>query len=294
MAIKSMTGYGRGRASLSGAMAEVEISSVNRKQIDVRLVLPRGLTVLESRITEMVQSVMSRGHITVSLQIRWSESLLRHEVGVNHHMAAAYVAALRKTASALKLKDDLNASILVKLPDVLHHHDPAGCAEQAWPAIAAAVKKAVGAHGLMREAEGRRLSRDLMKRQTLLRRAVERLRRLAPLVTRHYRQSLIERLKSAGVEMPANDATLLRELAVFAERSDITEELTRLASHLDQVGKALKSSEPVGRSLDFLAQELFREINTIGSKSNDLAISREVIAFKAELERMREQFQNIE
>lgn len=294
MAIKSMTGYGRGRASLQGAMAEVEISSVNRKQIDVRLVLPRGLTALESRITEMVQAVMSRGHITVSLQIRWSESLLRHEVGVNQHMAEAYISALRKTASALKLKDDLTAAILVKLPDVLHHHDPAGCAEQAWPAIAAAVKKAIKAHGLMRQAEGQRLCRDLAGRMGLLRRAMGRLSRQAPMVTRHYRESLAERLKRAGVEMPKNDATLIRELAFFAERSDITEELTRLSSHLDQVEKALKSMEPVGRSLDFLAQELFREINTIGSKANDLAISREVISFKAELERLREQVQNIE
>jgi len=215
-------------------------------------------------------------------------------VAVDATLAAAYLCAIRRAASRLRLKDDLNASQLLGLPEVVRYHYPQEDVDTVWPAVSAALKKALQALIRMRSVEGAALAVDITARLNRLAVAVRRIRSRAPHVTAHYRRTLHARLASAGLNLAASDPQLNKELAFFAERSDITEEITRLESHLAQAHQALHKVEPVGRTLDFMVQEMFREINTIGSKANDMAISRDVIKFKAELERIREQVQNVE
>lgn len=292
--IRSMTGYGRGESVSAGIRVETELSSVNRKQLETRLNLPRSLAAFESRLVELVQETLSRGQISGSVTLHVSSQARRRGVRLDRALASAYVRDLRSTASALKLRDDLAASILLQLPDVVRHHDAEEDTEAIWTVVRRAFRAALVQLVAMREREGVSLSADIAERLTRLDDVLDPIRRAAPSVTARYREALTGRLKRAGVPFAPNDAQLLKEVTLFAERSDIAEEVTRLGSHLRQARGLLKSREPAGRTLDFLAQEMFREINTIGSKANDVRITRQVIRFKTELERIREQVQNIE
>jgi uncharacterized protein (TIGR00255 family) len=289
-----MTGYGRGDAASRGMRVEVELNSVNRKQLEVRLNLPRSLASLESRMVERIQESVSRGQVSGGVVVRISESLRQKSLRVDRHLAAAYVTELRRTARALDLTDDLSASLLVGLPEVVSYSGADQDAEHVWPVLQRALREAIKGLVTMREREGAALAYDLQRRFRKLEAHLNHIRREAPDVTRRYRLALQDRLKLAGVTVPADDSALLKELAVFADKSDITEEITRLESHFKQAHGLLKSAEPAGRTLDFLAQEMFREINTIGSKANQVRITNQVIQFKTELERVREQVQNIE
>ncbi len=294
MGLHSMTGYGRGTAAGGGVRVEVELTSVNRKQLEVRLSIPRPLATLESRIVELIQEAISRGQVSGSVAIHVSESLRTKSLRVDKHLAASYVRELRATARRLGLKDDLSASLLMELPEVVAYSGAEENTEAVWPVLARAVKAATSALIAMRVREGAALAADLRRRFGLLEAMLKRIRIEAPAVAGKYRAALHSRLKKAGIPVDVNDPQLLRELALFAERSDISEEITRLQSHLKQAGALFKTSQPAGRTLDFLAQEMFREINTIGSKANDVLITRQVIHFKTELERIREQVQNVE
>jgi uncharacterized protein (TIGR00255 family) len=202
---------------------------------------------------------------------------------------------LRQLAKTLHIKDDLSLDHLVRAPGVLETADEVGDAETFWPAVNKALQLALAMLVKMRTREGNNLKRDLSDRISTMRKAVTRVRKEAPLVQQRYREQLIERIKSAGLEdLKIDEERLLKEVVFFADRSDISEELTRLNSHFQQYDDCQKSAEPVGRTLDFLAQEMNREINTIGSKANDSLISREVVVLKAELEKFREQAQNVE
>ena len=202
--------------------------------------------------------------------------------------------ALRGAAKKLNLRDDLSVSELARLPGVLHYEPLDEDVRKAWPLVEQAVARALEALQRMRAREGAALRRDLTKRLDILAAGVAVIRREAPQVAERYRKNLRERLAKAGLVEGGSDDKLQRELVLFADRSDITEELTRLDSHLAQARKLISQVEPSGRSLDFLAQEFFREINTIGSKANDAVIAAQVVTFKAELERLREQVQNVE
>jgi uncharacterized protein (TIGR00255 family) len=294
MALHSMTGYGRGDAFSKGMSVEVELSSVNRKQLEVRLNLPRSLASLESRMVERIQESLSRGQVTGGVVVRISEGLRQKSLRVDRHLALAYVNELRRTARALKLTDDLSASLLIGLPEVVSYSGADQDAEHVWPVLQKALRAAIKQLLAMREREGGSLALDLQRRFAKLEGHLDHIRREAPEVTRRYRLALQARLKQAGATLSADDPALLKELAIFADKSDISEEITRLDSHFKQAYGLLKSAEPAGRTLDFLAQEMFREINTIGSKANEVRITNQVIRFKTELERIREQVQNIE
>jgi uncharacterized protein (TIGR00255 family) len=273
---------------------EVELSSVNRKQLEVRLNLPRSLASLESRMVERIQESLSRGQVTGGVVVRISEGLRQKSLRVDRHLALAYVNELRRTARALKLTDDLSASLLIGLPEVVSYSGADQDAEHVWPVLQKALRAAIKQLLAMREREGGSLALDLQRRFAKLEGHLDHIRREAPEVTRRYRLALQARLKQAGATLSADDPALLKELAIFADKSDISEEITRLDSHFKQAYGLLKSAEPAGRTLDFLAQEMFREINTIGSKANEVRITNQVIRFKTELERIREQVQNIE
>jgi uncharacterized protein (TIGR00255 family) len=216
-------------------------------------------------------------------------------VKLNAALARAYARELNRLAKELKLAGPVTLETLVRAPGVLQTGEEQADAETFWPAVEKSLRKALDGLVKMRQREGAHLARDLEKRIGVVRKSVERVQKQAPEVVVRFQEQLRERIRNAGLEMPGvDDERLLKEIVYFADRSDISEELTRLQSHFQQFEDCVKSKEPIGRTLDFLAQEMNREVNTIGSKANDSLISREVVTLKAELEKFREQVQNVE
>jgi len=215
-------------------------------------------------------------------------------IGIDLEVARVLVRGLRKAARQLGLDDELKAGQLAGLPGVVLAERLPEDAVQMWSVVKRALSAALGELLEMRCREGAALEKDLRRRFKTLERVAGMIKRRAPVVTRRYRKLLRERLLAAGAEIDTSDPLLVKEVALFAERCDISEELVRLASHFDQASALMRGSQKSGRALDFLCQEMLREINTIGSKGNDAQISRRVIAFKAELGSVREQVQNVE
>ncbi len=290
-----MTGYGRGDCSKDGFKVTVELSSVNRKQMELSVNLPRELELLEAQIRDLINRHIARGRLTVRVSLHAGTSKASARMHLNVPLAKAYAQELGRLAKQLKLAGPVTLDQLARAPGVLQTDEELAVEEDLWPAVEKALKQALSQMMKMREREGAHLTLDLARRIVAMRQATSRIQKQAPTVAERYRLQLIERIKSAGLEAPAaDDERLLKEVVCFADRSDISEELTRLQSHFLQFEDCRKSREPVGRMLDFLAQEMNREINTIGSKANDSLISREVVTLKTELEKFREQAQNIE
>jgi uncharacterized protein (TIGR00255 family) len=293
--MKSMTGYGRGECARDGFNVTVELSSVNRKQAEISVNLPRELEMLETRIREAILEKVSRGRVTTRVSVHAGDGKSSARMHLNVALAKAYAHELNKLAKELKLAGPVTLDQLVRAPGVFQTDEELAETEDLWPAMEKALRAALAALVTMREREGAHLAKDLATRVGVMRKCVVRVARQAPASAERYRQQLIERIKSAGLPAPAaDDERLLKEVVFFADRSDITEELTRLQSHFKQFEDCARSKEPVGRTLDFLAQEMNREINTIGSKANDALISGEVVTLKAELEKFREQAMNVE
>ena len=293
--MKSMTGYGRGECTAKGASITVELNSVNRKQAEVSLSVPSELESIEPDLRDLILASVSRGRVSGRVVLQYTGSSRASSVAVNETQAKAYRRELSKLAKSLEIPDNLSMEGLLRLPGVLENTQPTLDAKAFRAPIKSALGQALEGLLSMREKEGGNLGRDLAKRLAKLRRIVKRVAKLAPDVLKHHRERLIERLKKTNVEVPdMDDDRLLREIVYYTDRTDITEELTRLGSHFVQLEECLSDVVPVGRKLDFLAQEMFREINTIGSKANDANISSEVVTLKTELEKIREQVQNVE
>jgi uncharacterized protein (TIGR00255 family) len=293
--MKSMTGYGRGDCSQDGFKISVELSSVNRKQSEISVTLPREFELLEAQIRDIINRYIARGRLTVRVSLHAGESRLSARMHLNVPLARAYARELNRLSKQLKLPGPVTLDQLARAPGVFQTDEQIVEEEDFAPAVEKALKKALNQLVATREREGAHLLQDLAKRVTEMQKAAAKIRKRAPTVAERYRRQLVERIEGAGLEAPgAEDDRLLKEVVYFADRSDISEELTRLQSHFQQFDDCRKSKEPVGRMLDFLAQEMNREINTIGSKANDSLISSEVVKLKAELERFREQAQNVE
>lgn len=294
--LRSMTGYGRGEAAADGIAAVAEISSLNRRQMDIRLHLPRGLAIRETTFIERVQRRLSRGQVSATVTVDATASGASAEpVQLPRRQAEVWITALRTIANDLKLSDDLGASHLLQLPGMLPSPSAdAGLPPQAESLALCAFDAALDALCAMREQEGLRLRQDLALRLVRLQAYLDAIARRAPDVVIAWRNLLQRRLADAGQTVALEDETFRRELLVFATRADITEEITRLRSHFEQAEGFMQSAEPVGRALDFLAQEMAREINTLGAKAADAEISGQVVGFKTELDRFREQIQNVE
>ena len=291
----SMTGRGAGAAAGRLGRVEVELSSVNRKQLDIDVGLPRFLASFEARVQARIQARLSRGRVTGEIRVTWGAAAQVAGARVDLGLARAQVAALRATAGKLGLPDDLKASALLALPGIVTVAHGERDLEALWPVAEKALDAALAKLQAMRRQEGAALGRDLRTRLVTLRRLAAEIGARAPGVAETYRANLRQRIAEALPETDlAGDERLLKEVALFADKVDITEELVRLASHLDQAGGLLRAGGVVGRTLDFLVQEMGREINTIGSKANDGEITRRVVAFKTGLEQIREQVQNIE
>ena len=290
-----MTGYGRGDCSQDGFKITVELSSVNRKQSEIAINLPRELEMLEAQMRDTINHHIARGRLTVRVALHAGAGNQAARQHLNVPLAKAYARELGRLAKELKLTGGVSLDQLVRAPGVFQTDEEIAESENFWPAVEKALNKALATLVKMREREGAHLAQDLAERVATMRRAVQTVQANAPQVAERYREALLTRIKSAGLDTPvADDDRLLKEVVYFADRSDITEELTRLQSHFQQFDDSLKSKEPVGRTLDFLAQEMNREINTVGSKANDSLISREVVTLKTELEKFREQAMNVE
>lgn len=301
MAIYSMTGFGRGETSARGLKAGVELKSVNHKQFDCRIDVPPSLAALEPSIRKFIHSKIGRGHVECRVRPDYSAAAGKSPALVDETLAGAYLARLRRAGRRLGLRDDLACAALLRLPGVVRLEAPDENCGRCRALLRAALGQATETALRMRAREGRALARDVAGRLRRLQKLADRIGTLAPLAVERQRRAFAKRMAAAGLELAAGDPRLIKEAALFADRMDIAEELMRLRSHLRQCFRALddgagnwqESSERGGRTLDFLAQELFREINTVGAKANDIRISAAVVRFKTELERVREQAQNI-
>lgn len=291
--MNSMTGFGHGEASEDGLVYRVEVSSVNRKQADIVVNLPRELVRLETQVRERVGESVSRGRVNVSINVSAAEQS-SNQLQVNEQLAQQYVDALRGLGEKLGLGDILTGFDPMRAPGVVSLGGILPGTDDAWLQIRQALDLALSKLMEMRSLEGENLCHDMRDRLSILQGLVENISTCAPGVVDRYRENLHKRLDSAGLDIDTNDERVMRELGLFAERSDISEEITRLQSHFMQCSKYFGSSEPVGRPLDFLAQEMNRELNTIGSKANDAGIAQYIVEAKTELEKIREQVQNIE
>jgi uncharacterized protein (TIGR00255 family) len=292
MAIKSMTGFGAASARTEQVQVTVELSSVNRKQLDTVVRLPPQLAAFESRVQKIIQEQISRGRISGNVQLEAANGAATMQI--NQQRAEETIHKLRSAAKKLNLKDDLSASLLLQMPGLLKMQTTEQNPEEIFQTLEKALLAALKKLNAMRLREGKALETDFLKRLALLEAMLEKIKARAPQISSNVRKKLFQGLESAGLKNVAADERIIKEIALFAERSDISEEITRLESHIQQFKKMLRGGDPAGRSLDFLSQELFREINTIGSKANDLKITEQVVAFKTELERIREQIQNVE
>jgi uncharacterized protein (TIGR00255 family) len=293
--MKSMTGYGRGECAQDGFKVTVELGAVNRRQSEISVNLPRELEMLEAQVRDAINARVARGRVSARISIHAAEGNASARIHINKELAAAYAAELGKLAKHLKLSGKITLDQILRAPGVFQSDEELVAEEDVWPAIEKALMQALAALLKMRQREGAHLLQALEEHISVMKKAVEVIRWQSPVTMENYRNQLVERIKNAGIEnVTADDERLMKEIVLFADRSDITEELTRLQSHFQQFDDCRKSKEPVGRTLDFLAQEMNREINTIGSKANDALISREVVRLKAELEKFREQVQNVE
>lgn len=289
-----MTGFGAATADVAGGRLAVEVRSVNHRFSEVQIRLPRDLAALEDRTRALVQERVRRGRVEV-IATRDEGTRRMRRVRADFELAAAYVDALRELAGVVGASGEITLSQVAGLPDVLKLEDDRVDAESVWPALEAAVRAAADALVVMRAAEGRRLADDLFARAAALEAMTDAIAGRSREVVRAYAERLRGRLAELLRETPIDETRMAMELVLFAERSDITEELTRLRSHLVQFRQTVADEEgAVGRKLDFILQEMGRETNTIGSKANDLDVTRTIITMKSELESLREQIQNVE
>ena len=288
-----MTGYGRAEVVHDGRKFSVELNSVNRKQSDIVINLPRDLAELEPRIRQTINENISRGRTNVTIALHSSPNSARN-LALDTELARSYHEAMRALQKELNTPGEITISTILQAPGVMRFPEQALNAEEAWPAIDRALRGALSDLVKMREREGKHLAKDLIHRLKAIRRKLKEIHAFHPNVVKKYRAVLLDRIQKAGLPIASDDERLLKEISFFADRADVSEELTRLESHLAQFAHHLRSKEPVGRTLEFITQEMFRELNTLGAKANDAAISQRVIACKAELEKIREQSQNLE
>ncbi|MCG3196433.1 MAG: hypothetical protein GHCLOJNM_00906 [bacterium] len=292
--ISSMTGYGRAEGETSLGHLLVEIKSVNHRFLDSRVRLPRQISSLEPHLLSHLKNNIARGRVEVALTLAANSSSVPEPV-LNLPLAQRYYEAAEKAADALALPGSIGLDFILRMPDVLQVSEPVADLDQIWEEIRLVVDQAVRALGEMRAREGKELADDFRRTLTALEEHRARLETSKDKVVSDFRDRFEARLKNLLSENGGLDPTRLhQEVAIFAERCDVSEELARLDSHLKQFEEILRVPEPVGRRLDFLLQEMFREINTIGSKANHLEVTQTVLQMKNLVERLREQAQNVE
>lgn len=289
----SMTGYGKGEYKEGGIELTCEIKTVNNRYLDVNVKAPRIFTAYEDVIRKLVREKLTRGHADLFISLkdkREKQSMFSVDLSV----ATAYVSAANALKEAFPdLQDDVTLSSVLRYPEVLKQDEVAAADEELIAALTSAVEMALDNLNAMRAVEGKKLEEDMLSRVALIEQTVEAIEQRAPKIKEEYREKLATKLKDYLEEVQPDEGRLLTEVAIFADKSNIDEELTRLHSHIAQFREICKEGI-VGRKLDFLVQEFNREANTTCSKSNDVEITRAGLALKNEIEKIREQVQNVE
>ncbi len=290
--MRSMTGYGRASTGFGVRTVTLQVSSVNRKTLDLTIRIPDAWEALEAAITERVRASVARGKVHVECEVSGGEVA---EVASWDTVAVnAVLDRLAALAAQRGVEFIPTPELLWSVAHSQRRGDAAPPVEEVRVPFLAALNEALAAFLAMRTREGAALLEDLLKRIELLEKQAALIAERAPQVVSNYRDQLLSRLRQAGLELDLNDERVLREIALFADRCDLSEELTRFRSHLDQLAALLTSNAEMGRKAEFILQEMGREVNTMGSKANDVTISRAVIELKNELERVREQIANVE
>ena len=291
--VKSMTGYGRAVETVNGREFTVELRSVNNRYLDCTVKLPRALSFAEDAVKQAVKGSISRGKVDVFISLR-PESAQDVKITLNAPMVEGYIAAMRQMAQDYGIGEDISVSLLSRMPDVFTVDKPEVDEEQLLSDLLSVVYKALERYDAMRTAEGKALEYDLRSRGQTILTLVEQVEAGSGQTVADYRTRLENKLKEVLANTAIDESRILTEAAIFADKVAVDEENVRLRSHLDQMNNMLTTGGAIGRKLDFLLQEMNRESNTIGSKCSDVRLARIVVDIKAELEKIREQTQNIE
>ena len=291
--VKSMTGYGRAVETVNGREFTVEIRSVNNRYLDCTVKLPRALSFAEDTVKQAVKNTISRGKVDVYITQR-SEGAADVKVTLNIAMAAGYVEAMRQMAREFAIREDISVSLLSRMPDVFTVEKPEVDEEQLLTDLLQVVNAALTNYDAMRTREGEALKNDLSSRGNTIRSLVSQVEQGNGQTVIDYRTRLYNKLQEVLANTAIDESRILTEAAIFADKVAVDEETVRLRSHLEQMDSMLAAGGAIGRKLDFLLQEMNREANTIGSKCTDVRLARIVVDIKAELEKIREQTQNIE
>ncbi len=291
--IRSMTGFGRAQEIIDGMSISVEIKSVNHRYFDFSSRVPRIYGFLDEKLKTYIQSNISRGKTECYVQI---EALEIEDciVSVNHSLAAGYIAALKEIGERYELRDDISVSSVAKYHDIFSVHKSEADEERIWSAVKTVTDKALSSFVSMREREGERLKDDILSRCDTILSLVSYIEERSPETVKEYNAKLLERMRTVLEDVQVDEQRILTEAAIFADKIAVAEETVRLRSHISQMHEFMESEIAIGRKMDFLIQEFNREANTIGSKAQDTEIAKRVIDIKAEIEKIREQVQNIE
>ena len=292
--IRSMTGYGRCEELMNGFGVVVEIRSVNHRYFEMKARVPRSCGFLEERLKTFLNGQVSRGKLDVFISVDFSQTETATDVIVNHSLAAGHVNALRELADQYELKNDLSTTALSRYPDIFTVRKPPLDEENLWSAVKTVADGALLKFLQMRENEGKALTDDILSRSGKILKMIAVIEERSPQLVADYRERLEQRLKQILENVQLDEQRLLTETAIMADKTAVAEETVRLRSHIKQLEEILANGGAVGRKLDFLVQEFNREANTIGSKVQDLELTRIVVDIKSEIEKIREQVQNIE
>lgn len=288
-----MTGFGRCLESVDGKTIIVEIKSVNHRYFEFSSRVPRSCGYLDEKLKSFIQGKVSRGKIDVGVSIQ-SDSVSDEKIEVNSEVAKGYITALRGANEELGLEDDLTLSRIMRLPDIFDVKKIEEDEETVWNEVKSVAEKALERFIAMREAEGEKMREDILSRLDYITELVEKIEKKSPETTEKYRKKLFDKISEVLKDTNVDEQRILTEAAIFSEKTAVDEETVRLRSHINQCREMLSMNEAVGRKLDFLIQEFNREANTIGSKCQDIEITKVVVDLKSEIEKIREQVQNIE
>lgn len=291
--IKSMTGFGRGHKVLNGRDITVEIRAVNHRYYEFSARLPRSLGYIEDKLKSMLQGRINRGKVEVSVLV-CNVAAADEKITINKEIVRDYVEALRSVKDEFSLQDDLSLSNILRIPDAFTVVKEETDEEQLWEDIKSAAEEALEHFIAMREAEGERMKQDVISRLDRIEEWVGIVEQRSPMIVEEYRRKLYDKMCEVLESTSIDENRILMEAGIFSEKTAVDEETVRLRSHIAQFRTMLESGEPVGRKLDFLVQEMNRETNTIGSKVQDIEVTRIVVDQKSEIEKIREQIQNIE
>ncbi len=291
--LKSMTGFGRSVKEIDGYVITVELKSVNHRYFEFSSRIPRQYGFLDEKLKAYVNSRVSRGKVEcyVSIEALDTDSA---NVDVNKTLAGAYVNAMHEIADTYGLKEDFSATVIARFPDVLIVRKAEEDEDKIWGYVKDVADSAIDKFIEMRTVEGAKMKEDIQSRASYIMDCVAFIENRSPITVKEYNEKLVERVHDIIGDASLDEARILQEVAIYADKVAVAEETVRLRSHIDQLNAFLLSDEPIGRKMDFLVQEINRETNTIGSKANDIDIARKVVDIKAEVEKIREQIQNIE